>query len=558
MTLDRAFRSLKDGEPFIGDNEKEYTDALVRSISPVMQLREDIGVQPFHYLTLLRPGLILAEPALYRFAYKRMQAKGPLEQKIAARVMRMIQTQKKLATEVDKDFLTEFQGSSFAQHLMYTRASELRTFSCAVGLHAAQTTAAVMRMSPAVNHVFSSLSNYARSIRSSSVQNRIKSKRLFDEIQNGLSTALGEERISLIKKDGGPLKLISDAPIEWLPIDGLPMSMRYDCSRINATPGNLLMALLSIPRTLTFTPKELQKVLIVSSFEDGDALKNMMRRSVDSLKEIIKDKVTVTIKSVKSEAEFVEALNAYDGNIVVFDGHGIDNADDPISRLAIGKDSVDVWQLRGRVRVPPIVILSACDTHTIDASTQATVGNGFLMLGTRTVLATLLPVDGMASAAFVGRLLYRLADFVPAAMSARERVLNWTEIVSGMLRMTLATEILDGLIGPPTSDRDSPRGKLQLQANKDINIRETDQWYERLIDGIAKQRGDAVADIARKAGAIVARSDSIRYVQLGHPETILVDDGQIEKRVMEQYGTAANPDAAPDDSSGQSQNPKDS
>jgi CHAT domain len=154
----------------------------------------------------------------------------------------------------------------------------------------------------------------------------------------------------------------------------------------------------------------------------------------------------------------VTALNAYDGQILIFDGHGADNATEPVGKLVIGNDLIDVWELRNKVRIPAIVILSACDTHGIDALSHATVGNGFLFLGARTVLATLLPVNGFQSASFVARLIYRLADFIPAALSSRKRVLNWTEIISGMLRMTFASEVLDELIGPP--DREgSPRAR---------------------------------------------------------------------------------------------------
>ena len=66
---------------------------------------------------------------------------------------------------------------------------------------------------------------------------------------------------------------------------------------------------------------------------------------------------------------------------MIFDGHGRGNADTGIATLRIGKEDVDVWHLRGEARIPPIVILSACDTQGIDASSHATVGTGFLAAG---------------------------------------------------------------------------------------------------------------------------------------------------------------------------------
>ena len=184
------------------------------------------------------------------------------------------------------------------------------------------------------------------------------------------------------------------------------------------------MAQLIEPSTIRFTPRALQKVLVVTSFSEDDQLKNMLTSGINVLRDRWGGKVDVIYKKATSVPEFIEALNEYDGEILIFDGHGADNSVEPIGKLVIGKERVDVWDLRGKVRVPPIIILSACDTHGLDASSHATVGNGFLVLGARTVLATLLPVNAYQAALFVARLIYRLADFIDAALSSKRRVLN--------------------------------------------------------------------------------------------------------------------------------------
>lgn len=313
----------------------------------------------------------------------------------------------------------------------------------------------------------------ARSVRSAKYEARLKARRLFATIQTELRTAIGTERIAYIEEQGGPLKIISDAPIEWLPIGNLPLALRYDCSRISATPGNLLMTELLHRPTLVVPPRALQKILVISSFTPDDPLRLAMKESLERIRERWEKKADIIFKSVATVDEFASALNAFDGMILIFDGHGADNSDEPVGKLVIGGSTIDVWELRNKVRVPPIVILSACDTHGIDASSHATVGNGFLFLGARTVVATLLPVGGHASAALVARLVFRIADFLPAVLAGKQRVLCWTEVVSGMQRMLLASEVLDVLVGPP-SGTTSPRGKLQLAANMDINVRQDD------------------------------------------------------------------------------------
>jgi hypothetical protein len=279
-------------------------------------------------------------------------------------------------------------------------------------------------------------------------------------------------------------------------------------------------------------PEALRKILIVSSFTEKDQLRYVLKTSLKALKDTREHEAEIIFKTAQTTQEFVDVLNAFDGYIMIFDGHGADNACEPVGKLIIGKDAVDVWDLRSKVRIPPIVILSACDTHGIDASSQATVGNGFLVLGARTVLATLLPVGGVASASFVTRLIHRLVDFVPSALKARGRVLNWTEIVSGMLRMLLASEMLITLVGPP-SGTDSPRVKIQLKANTDINVAEDAAWFDNLLANIAENREWEIAKIAMRAQHIIARCEAIRYVQLGNPETILIVDDETQKRIEE-------------------------
>jgi len=539
MSLDRAGRSFEEGGPFVGRSEAEYTAAIVESMQAVFRVRENVGARPSHAMMLPEPAIILAEPAFVRAAY---QSADPREFKdrAALKVLRRLQTQKGLHSTTDKAAVDEMLASPSAMWITHERQSELSTFSLGLGLKAAQTCSAVMRLSPGVNHVHPKLSAYARHVRSARIESKLKAPRLFEAVQSGLRSAIGDERIAFIAKMGGPIKIIADAPIELVPIGNLPLSLRFDCSRINATPGNLMMSQIVAEHAITVTPRDIADVLVVSAFSPDDPLRLLLTKSIHALKHQWDGKVKVTFVSVRTTQEFADALNSFTGAILIFDGHGADNSTEPIGKIIIGDEAVDVWQLRGRARVPPIVVLSACDTHGMDASSHATVGNGFIALGAKTVLATLLPVDARASAMFVSRLIYRIADFIPLAISSFDRVLCWTEVISGMLRMQFASEHLDRLVGPPAAP-DSPRGRLQYAANMDINSF-VEAWYDNLLHRIAQHLGKPDDAIASQARGIVARSEAIRYVQLGNPESILIDDGSVRERVMNLYRVAATAD----------------
>jgi hypothetical protein len=106
------------------------------------------------------------------------------------------------------------------------------------------------------------------------------------------------------------------------------------------------------------------------------------------------------------------------------------------------------------------------------------------------------------------------------------------EVVSGMLRMVLASEILNGLVGPP-DDMDTPRARFQLRANEDINVEEDEGWFDNLLEGIAEHRQQEITLVGAKAQSIIARAEAIRYIQLGNPELIIIDDGKTRERLEE-------------------------
>jgi hypothetical protein len=145
--------------------------------------------------------------------------------------------------------------------LMTTRISELRTFTLGVGITAAQTCSAVLRISPGINRVFPAPSAFARSVRSEKYEHRRKAFRLFSDIQRQLSDAVAREKLAFLEEVSGPIKIVADAPLEWLPIRSLPLLIRHQCSRLNATPGNLLMGLLAQREVVTVPPETLHKVL---------------------------------------------------------------------------------------------------------------------------------------------------------------------------------------------------------------------------------------------------------------------------------------------------------
>lgn len=511
MALQRVGFWFEKGRPFVGTKEQEYTDLILETAGAVRHIRREVRAARRDLPEQPTPNLILFEPALFRQSYKNSRPISGMHAEIN-KAMKFFQQQKGLHNSISKEQLNRMLSSSGAV-IAEIRSSELVTQTLGVGLYAAASISPVMRLAPAVNHVHSKLTFFSRSVRSENAQARRKASRLFQDIQQSLAASVGPDRLHAISITSDPIKIISDAPLEWLPLDGVPLSLIKNCSRIPVTPGNLMMSRLIPKQSVTLYPDAIKKILVISSFTEDDPLRHMLRDALDSTKYLWGGTLSIEQIFVSSAQELEDALNSFDGSILIFDGHGAANDLTPIGTVLLGKNKFDVWDLRGRARCPPIVILSACDTQGIDASTHATAANGFLALGATSVLGTFLPVGGYSSAVFVARLMHRLAEYIPAMLKSVEHPLSWLEVIAGMLRMTVATEIINEISGVQEAIQ------TRQSANIDINCRRTD-WFERLVVNLAADVGDAPTRVRKRALAAIARSDAIRYTHLGNPERI--------------------------------------
>jgi hypothetical protein len=231
---------------------------------------------------------------------------------------------------------------------------------------------------------------------------------------------------------------------------------------------------------------------------------------------------------VESRAEVKAALNNFRGPIVIFDCHG-EHHKERAGTLRIGSESVDTWNFREDIRVPPIVILSTCDTHPIDAS-HASTANGFLVSGAMTVLATLLPVNAVYAALFIGRLMYRLSDFVWRVTESADRPMTWARIVSGLQRMQYSTELIHMLANELGNLNQTQYEAMSLYANTVINAND-DDWFEKSLEKICSTIRKPTTWVRSLMDEKFQLPDVIKYTQLGNPESIMIAPSSFRSRL---------------------------
>lgn len=437
------------------------------------------------------------------------------------------------------------------------RSLDAASFTAGLGLLSTRALTPVVRLEPRLNAVRGHLKFLANCSRHNDCSPRRQSWKLGRLARNVGSTLRSSvdkaflDRIDALvesKRIEG-VKLVTDLPLELLPVRGLPLGLRFDVSRLSPIPGNLFLQQCTVS-TIELTPADFNEVLVVRSFKASDSLRLMMERGIDIIQARQTDTASVTYRfvDVQTEEEFVEALSGFRGAMMIFDGHGTYEAEHGVGTLVIGDLHLDAWSLRKRCTVPPIVMFSACDTHPMDGS-HSSVAMAALSLGAVAVLGTSLPIQGDEAAVFNARMALRIHQFIPAMLSVRgELPLTWRTVVSGLLRMSHTVEILRILARPDvlgiTYD---VHEKAQLAANMAINSQRGD-WYEVFEAALSAASGVSAEGLRAIIDAHASLTDAMKYVHLGNPENILIVTESVMQRIWNLSANAeenAGTDQAP-------------
>ncbi len=497
----------------VSSRTQDYVDAILASVTQARDLMGESSTD----IVLYAPGILRH---LYAFGGAFW---NNLLRKIPSRPMR----------EMIRDGLfrnPNYSGSSLAvsraelqnpyEHpvirpVLLMRQTELRLMTSGIGALAASVMQPALRLPNAVNFHTASL----RDIEQHSSRNTPRARKLLQKTYRTMVEAIHRQIAPEIMHDlrthTESITLVTDAPIEWLRVEGLPLMIRHDVSRIGMTPGNLMLQQCAFSRLMVVNATDLDDVLVVRAFAADDPIRGHLEHAVGVFGI---ERLRIRFVDVHDRAELVGCLNAFTGALVVFDCHGGHGGEDSHGWLNIGRDKVDPWQLAGEARIPPIAILSACSTFAL-AGSHASVANGLIRSGATSVVGTFLPVDSALSAIFVARLLYRIDAFLPALRDLDRNFVTWRTLVSTFLRMSFETDLRNFFVRDKEWMNEEMSSRIGMQANYDINGLRPD-WYPRLIRRIAWASRRPTSEIQMVIDTETPLVESMLYCQVGRPELI--------------------------------------
>jgi len=288
-------------------------------------------------------------------------------------------------------------------------------------------------------------------------KNNYKIHKSFLKLENQFHADLTDWFDYMDCKASKRLKLVSNLPLEWINHCELPLMIKNDVSRIPISPGYLTEKLLLDTEQVHLSLEAFEKILFISSFQGDDPIKHDMAVKVKIMQDTLakpinqefstsllnsfeytkntqinnaNDKIKIKIewKNIENKDELIKTLNDNKSALVIFDLHGGHNKDGE-GFISLKDENITISSLIGKIKIPPIVILSACDTSPIDKN-HNNVANMFLMAGAKTVLASALPILSDEASTYIARLLVRLSVFLHQHVIEYNRSIRWSTFTS--------------------------------------------------------------------------------------------------------------------------------
>lgn len=513
------------------DDNDSYFDALKTQTGFLSFVRHHLFAENKLLLQLSPYDLVLTAPSVLKRWRKVLRGFGsdfsPEKRRQLRSVLRQIVGRETYSFMLEKEILEKEADrlvlDEQVQTLLALNRFDLDVYAAALCIRASASFVPVIRLPTSVNNIQVELTKLENTARTAgpTPHRPYKLSKLANALSLKLAKGVPDWVIEQLKVCTA-VKLLADAPLEWMSVDGFPLTLQADVSRIPTTPGNLFFEKAASIRSITLRSADFDHILVIRAFSPNDRVRKVLTATLEIFNSSFEEQhVKITYADVQNEKDLIQAFENFSGALAVFDGHGNHSSTDDIGSLRLPDGPFLAWDLRNRVRIPPIVLLGACDTHPMSAS-HVTTANGFLAAGAITVVGTSLPIDALTSAQFIGRLLLRIRELIPIMLREEKAPVRWSRIVSGMQRRQFMTEALQAIAG---NIHIVPDKALLRELSLDVGLRidfGRKDWLEGLIDFIAKKASLPRDRIKRLLTKEAYLTDSLLHVQLGNPEYISI------------------------------------
>jgi hypothetical protein len=236
-----------------------------------------------------------------------------------------------------------------------------------------------------------------------------------------------------ISQRDGQILIVSDLPIEWMSINGVPLSFLCDVCRLQDSNIQGVINTYSAFSKISFQlgSKSVKRSLVIFSGSETDrAFFNESYRMVKAYQQ--QDGFSIAFAS--NGAEIKTLLEHNRPEILIFDCHCLVDAETLACYLQIGDDRISPESIVQYSIVAPIIYLACCNSNPNYDSVNK-LHDAFFQNGALSVTGTFLPIDMMKGTFMYLRMLRLLNSENERRVSG-----NWLHFVSFAIRTSLIWE----------------------------------------------------------------------------------------------------------------------
>lgn len=518
LSLGYILPSIK---PFSSMIDEDFASIILRSVELVKQASVDPEAPPRK--------IIVSCPSVAWGLYKgsrefinKVGKSNSIRKGFLNSILRKAGYIHRVPMEQDSDFekidmAINGELSASTGQLMLDRRLELKAFASFCAVHAASRVTPVYRLPELQSRLYGPLLNLGRAAKSDTVShiNRRKLNKCSIDLSNAIKRSVPSSILEAISKQNDVIRFFGDFPLELLEVDGIPLGLKTVFTRIPTVPGSLFAQHGLRQGPIQITLKSVCKVLVIRALEQQSPLLKLVESAIIELSKVNGGHIDLIIEEVSTEQQFWKALSDFNGAILVFDGHGGYDETNGSSYLVVGKSRISHDERVEGKSAPPIVFLSACNTHSLEGSSLSVV-NAFLDMGAFTVIGTSVPVDGGRAAQTIRRLLSAVDRLEIVEVN---RPMNWAYLVTFCLRLQYLAESISVLSTTFSIERRT-WDEIEIECSEAIFFR--NDWYSiftgRIADATKIPHSEVKSLILSKAYF----TDASAYTQFGIADEIFI------------------------------------
>jgi len=333
------------------------------------------------------------------------------------------------------------------------------------------------------------------------------------EIENIISDELKQYLLNCSKQ----IVAISDFPIEWLAIDGVPLCFTNDICRIPELPyNNAVNQTIQATNVNYIVPNDiLQHTLVIFGNDDTDFKEWQVK-----FPDIFKVQLFKTVRC-NNKKEFFDTINKYSPQLLIIDSHG--GEEDENTVICIGDDIIFPDDIVKNIKTNiPLVYLSCCSLNPLIKNYNS-VANAFIEAGSISVSSSLLPLDIEESSITYIRLLYMLSHIKEMPYFA-----NWLAFISHINRTSYCTSIIEMQLSPTISNelkneatKENARNKVTKNGDEFREIGKKLLHYENRRSVFQKMKYIYEARLSRKKDKLFPHF--LRTLNLGRGDLVFFE-----------------------------------